>query len=172
MVISKEISNIIVDPASFADWDKSHDAYTEIRRTSPLAIAEPDGFDPFWVVSKFDDILAVERDNTLFHNGDRSTVLTTIEADKQVREITGGSPHLVRSLVQMDNPDHMNYRRLTQGWFLPQNLRGLEDRIREIAREFIDKMLATGGECDFAREVAFPLPAARRDGSDRRARGR
>jgi len=158
VVISKEISNIIVDPASFADWDKSHDAYTEIRRTSPLAVAEPDGFDPFWVVSKFDDILAVERDNTLFHNGDRSTILTTIEADKQVREITGGSPHLVRSLVQMDNPDHMNYRRLTQSWFMPQNLRGLEDRIREIAREFIDKMLATGGECDFAREVAFLYP--------------
>jgi cytochrome P450 len=72
--------------------------------------------------------------------------------------MTGGSPHLVRSLVQMDNPDHFAYRRLTQGWFLPQNLRELEPRIRQIARGFVDKMAALGGRCDFARDIAFLYP--------------
>jgi cytochrome P450 len=85
-------------------------------------------------------------------------VVTTIEADKRVRALMGGSPHLVRSLVQMDNPDHFNYRRLTQAWFLPQNLRSLELRIREIARGFVDRMAAHGGRCDFARDVAFLYP--------------
>jgi cytochrome P450 len=58
----------------------------------------------------------------------------------------------------MDNPDHMNYRRLTQAWFLPQNIRGLEARIREIARGFVDRMAAKGDRCDFARDVAFLYP--------------
>ncbi|MBR9835943.1 MAG: cytochrome P450, partial [Alphaproteobacteria bacterium] len=158
MSISKDIANTIVDPASYADWDLSHNAFKELRKSAPLDVAEPDGFDPFWVVTKFDDIQAVERQNELFHNGDRSTVLTTIEADKRVRQMMGGSPHLVRSLVQMDNPDHMNYRRLSQSWFMPQNLRKLEERIREIAREFVDLMLSKGETCDFARDVAFLYP--------------
>ena len=90
------------------------EAFRQIRATAPLAKAELDGFEPFWVVTRHADILEVERQNELFHNGDRSTVLTTIEADQKVRAMMGGSPHLVRSLVQMDNPDHFNYRKLTQ----------------------------------------------------------
>jgi cytochrome P450 len=156
--IPQAIAETIVDPYAYAAEDPVQDAFTELRRDIPLGIAQPNGFDPFWVVTKFDDLQAVERQNELFHNGDRSAVLTTIEADKWVREVMGGSPHLVRSLVQMDNPDHFNYRKLTQGAFLPQNLRKLEDRIRSIARSFVDKMAEQGGTCDFARDVAFLYP--------------
>jgi len=158
MKIPPEIASTIVDPKAYAAEDPVQDAFTQLRRDIPLGIAEPEGFDPFWAVTKFDDIQTVERQNELFHNGDRSAVLTTIEADKWVRDVMGGSPHLVRSLVQMDNPDHFNYRKLTQGWFLPQNLRGLEGRIREIARGFVDHMAEIGPECDFARDVALLYP--------------
>ncbi len=110
------------------------------------------------MVTRLADILEIERQNELFHNGDRPTTLTNIEGERKVREMMGGSPHLVRSLVQMDNPDHHAYRRLTQAWFMPQNLRALEPRIREIARSFIDRMAELGGRCDFARDVAFLYP--------------
>jgi len=158
MMIPKDLAETIVDPRAYHDRRRSDEAFTRLRAESPLAVAQPDGFDPFWVVTRFDDIQAVEKQNELFHNGDRSTVVTTIEADRKVRQMMGGSPHLVRSLVQMDNPDHFAYRRLTQAWFLPQNLRGLEARIREIARGFVDRMAEHGGRCDFARDVAFLYP--------------
>lgn len=158
MAIPSQIAAEIVDPKAYADGKRVDEALAWLRKNAPLDVAEVEGFDPFWAVTRHADILLVERQNELFHNGDRSTVLTTIEADKKVREMMGGSPHLVRSLVQMDNPDHMNYRRLTQAWFLPQNIRKLEDRIREIARSFIDKMADKGGECDFSRDVAFLYP--------------
>ncbi|HPE48758.1 MAG TPA: cytochrome P450 [Hyphomonas sp.] len=158
MTIPTEIADAVVDPKAYADWYRSHEAFAWLRNNAPLDVAEVEGFDPFWVVSKHADILNVERQNDLFHNEDRSATLTTIEADQKVRALMGGSPNLLRSLVQMDNPDHMQYRRLTQGWFMPQNLRKLEDRIREIARKFIDKMAETGGECDFAKDVAFLYP--------------
>jgi cytochrome P450 len=158
MTIPQDIANTIVDPKAYADGTRIDEAFTWLRREAPLAQAQPEGFDPFWVVTRFADIQEVEKQNELFHNGDRATVVTNIEADKKVREMTGGSPHLVRSLVQMDNPDHFAYRRLTQSWFLPQNLRGLEARIREIARGFVDRMAAKGERCDFARDVAFLYP--------------
>lgn len=158
MTISTEIANTIVDPKAYADGDRIDQAFAQLRRENPLEMAQPDGFDPFWVVTRHADILEVERQNELFHNGDRATIVTNIEADQKVRAMMGGSPHLVRSLVQMDNPDHFAYRRVTQGALLPQNLRALEARIREIARGFVDRMAAQGDRCDFARDVAFLYP--------------
>ncbi len=157
-MISQDLADTIVSPWAYADGRKIDEAFSTLRREAPLEQAQPEGFDPFWVVTRHADILAVERQNDLFHNGDRSAVLTTIEADTKVREMMGGSPHLVRSLVQMDNPDHFAYRRLTQGAFLPQNLKALEVRIRDIARGFIDRMAEHGDRCDFARDVAFLYP--------------
>src|SRR3546814_14720593 len=58
----------------------------------------------------------------------------------------------------MDAPDHMKYRLLTQDLFRPKNLRIVEDRIREIARETVEHMLSLGRECDFARDVAAHYP--------------
>jgi cytochrome P450 len=158
MNIPADIAQTIIDPRAYADGDAVDQAFARLRKDMPLAVAQPEGFDPFWVVTRHADILEVERQNELFHNGDRAATLVNIEADLKVREMTGGSPHLVRSLVQMDNPDHIAYRRLTQGSFVPQNLRKLEARIREIARGFVDRMAEHGDRCDFARDVAFLYP--------------
>ena len=158
MTIPEHIARDVVDPKAYADGKRVDDAFRWLRANAPLDVAEVEGFDPFWVVTRHADILNVERQNDLFHNEDRSATLTTIESDKRVREMMGGKPNILRSLVQMDNPDHMQYRRLTQAWFMPQNLRKLEDRVREIARGFIDQMAAKGTECDFARDVAFLYP--------------
>jgi cytochrome P450 len=156
--IPQEIADTIVDPKAYADGARVDEAFTALRRDTPLGVAQPRGFDPFWVVTRFAHIQEVERQNDLFHNGDTFTTLTNREGGEQVRKLTGGSPHLVRSLVQMDNPDHFNYRKLTQSWFLPQNLRKLEPRIRDIARGFVDRMASFGTQCDFARDVAFLYP--------------
>lgn len=156
-MMPKDIAETIVDPRAFADHH-IHDAYTWLRNNNPLGIAQPDGYDPFWAVTKHADILEVARQNDLFHNGDRQATLTNQESDKQVRAITGGSPHLIKSLVQMDAPEHPKYRALAQAWFLQNNLKMMEGRIRKIARGAVDKMAAMGGRCDFVADVALLYP--------------
>ncbi|HUO92221.1 MAG TPA: cytochrome P450 [Rhizomicrobium sp.] len=158
MRIPQEIAVDIVDPKAYADGKRADEAFKFLRREMPLAVAQPEGFDPFWVVSKYNDILEVERQNELFHNGERATTLVSIDIDAKVRKIMGGSPHLVKSLVQMDNPEHGGYRRLTQPYFLAQNLKKLELRVREIAKAAVDRMAGMGTKCDFARDVAFLYP--------------
>ena len=103
--IPQEIAETLVDPRAYAD-NRIHDAYKWLRANNPLGVAQPAEYDPFWVVTRHADILEVSRQNDLFHNGDRPTTLTNRESEAKVREMTGGSPHLVRSLVQMDAPDH------------------------------------------------------------------
>lgn len=154
--IPANVAQTLVDPTAYADG-RIFDSYAWLRANNPLGKATIEGYDPFWVVTRHADILEISRQNDLFHSGDRATTLTTQAADAKVRQMTG-TPHLVRSLVQMDAPDHPKYRALTQAWFMPQNIRKLEDRIRAIARASVDRMAATGGQCDFVREVALHYP--------------
>jgi cytochrome P450 len=155
--IPKNVADVLALPAAYAD-SRIHEAYRWLRANEPLGMADIEGVDPFWVVTRHEDILEISRQNDLFHNGDRSPTIVSQAADKQVREMMGGSPHLLRTLIHMDAPDHPKYRALTQGWFMPQNLRRLEDQIRVIARAAVDKMAATGGRCDFVQEVALHYP--------------
>lgn len=160
--IPQEIAQTIVDPYAYQDGDRVDQAFATLRRDIPLGVAQPKGFEPFWVVTKHKDILHIERNNELFHNGDKATTLVDVNTDAAVREMMGGSPHLVRSLVQMDNPDHKNYRGITADQFMPQELKALETRVRAIAKSFVDHMEELGrkndGQCDFAKDVAFLYP--------------
>jgi cytochrome P450 len=158
MRIADELAISLVDPKAYADPATQDAVFTKLRAENPLGRVELEGFDPFWAVTKHADILDISRQNSLFHNGDLSTVLTTKEADAKVRLQTGGSPHLIRSLVQMDAPDHQNFRMLTQSWFMPQNLKKLEDSTRKLAKKYVDQMQDMGGECDFVSDVALYFP--------------
>jgi cytochrome P450 len=155
--VPDQIARTLVDPSAYAD-DRIHDAYRWLRANNPLGRVELEGFDPFWAVTRHADILEVSRQNTLFHNGDRATTLTTTADDRRVREMTGGSPHMVRSLVQMDAPDHPKYRALTFKWFSPASIKQLEEQIRSIARADIDRMAEMDGRCDFVSDVALGYP--------------
>jgi len=151
-----DIAATLVNPAAYADH-RIHDAYRWLRANNPLGVARVEGFDPFWVVTKHADIQTISRQNDLFHNADRPTTLTTRAFEERVRKITGG-PNLVRSLVQMDAPDHPKYRALTQAWFMPVNLGKFEEKVRTIARSAVERMLAHGGRCDFVADVALGYP--------------
>jgi len=157
-LVPEDIALSVISPVAYADDKPVHDAFRWLRANNPLGLAKVEGLYPFWIVTKHADILEISRQNDLFHSGDMPTTFTTIKGDEIVRKITGGSPHLLRTLVQMDAPDHPKYRVLTQSWFLPQNIRRLEGRIREIARAHVDHMASLGGECDFVRDVALTYP--------------
>jgi cytochrome P450 len=158
MRVPQDIADTIVDPKAYADGASVDQAFTWLRREAPLTIAEPRGYRPFWVVSRHADVGTVELSSDTFHNGDTFGILTSIESGEAMLAITGGAPHPTRSIIQMDGDEHRAYRRLTQSWFMPQKLRSLEDRIRQIARQFVDRMARLDGACDFARDIAFLYP--------------
>lgn len=158
MKVSEELGQIIVNPASFADPDLIDRTYAAIRQSTPLAQLSLPGFDPMWVVSRHADVQEVSRRNDDFHSGDRSSTIMPIEAEAAVRGIRGGRNNLVRSLVQMDAPDHKAHRLISQPAFMPQNVAKLTEQVRQIARKYVDRMLSFDGEIDFANEVAFPFP--------------
>ncbi|MFV8817889.1 cytochrome P450 [Haliea sp. E17] len=153
--IPGDIAAKLVNPKVYAT-DELHETYAWLRTNQPLGIAEVEGFDPFWVVSKYDDVLEVSKDNKRFPYGNRPSTLmdkASVAMSMQMAETP-----IALSLIQMDPPEHMKYRLLSQSWFMPANLKKREEEIRVIARKAAQNLVATGGNCDFVADVSLNYP--------------
>ncbi|QNE33464.1 cytochrome P450 [Sphingomonas sp. NBWT7] len=147
----------LTSPSTYANPANVHADLAWLRANRPVARLEAPNVDPFWLVTRHQDILDIERQADLFRNGDRSTVMLPMDMRVAV-EHAMGMPHLTRSMVNMDGREHRTYRMLTQSWFMPGNIKKLTERIRAIARTHVDRMLARGGACDFVSDVALHYP--------------
>lgn len=150
------IDNRIVNPDIYAEPNLIHEVYRRLRAEDPVHWTEPQGFRPFWSITRYEDIRAISKANDRFINAER-TYLAPEENERWVVETTGDT-HLFRTLVDLDDPLHRKLRSITNEWFLPKNLKTLEARIRSIALKHVERMAALGGECDFVNEVALFYP--------------
>ncbi|MCC6479591.1 MAG: cytochrome P450 [Sphingomonadaceae bacterium] len=159
-VATPETAIAVIDPKSYAAWDPLLDLFDQIRAETPvLRIESPtDDHAPFWLITRHEDVMRISKDNATFLNAPRPTVLTNRKGEELARQITGGSPNLVQSLVALDAPKHPKLRRLTQQWFMPKNLRLIEGEIRELAKRTVDRLIAAGPEADFVPLVSAPYP--------------
>jgi cytochrome P450 len=151
------LDDAIANHKTYGNVELQHKLFARLRREDPIHWTEPVGYRPFWTISKYPDIVEIERQPDLFINAPRTKLLST-EFESKVREAMNGRPMLVRALPQMDNPDHSKYQKLTHGWFQPRQLRNLSDRIEALARESVDRLVALGGECDFYNDIAIYYP--------------
>lgn len=153
-----DVAQVLVDPSAYADPARLHAAYTWARENNPLGRAVNDGFDPFWVVTKHADVTAISRDHNLFHNGDYSVVCRPKASIDHVIATTG-RPNIVKALVHVDGDEHKGLRALTQSWFMPNSILKLDERIRGLARQIVDKLQQSDGNTiDFAKDIALHYP--------------
>jgi cytochrome P450 len=148
-------SPIFVDPRRYADLATWHREAARLRREDPVHRIEGDTFRPFWAVTKHADIFEIERQHDRFWNTKESVFDPSGGAMEEIRAAGGD----LKTLIHMDGAEHRAYRKVTQDWFKPANLRQqVEPRIRELARRFVDRMLEHDGACDFVSDVALYYP--------------
>lgn len=153
---SPELDEALVDPVTWADEERIHAYLAWLRANDPVRRLAPEGYEPFYAITKHADVMAVEKDKQGFVNDPRPT-LAPIMVTEAIQQLTGRR-HLVRSLVQMDDPDHMKYRMLTQAWFTRQRLEQMRGTVEALAKEYVDRLADLGGECDFVKDVAIWYP--------------
>ena len=158
--LTPEDALAVISPASYAEWDGLLDRFDRIRAATPVALAEaPEGqHPPFWLVSNYDNVMRVSKDNATFLNNPRTVVFSLTEGIEFAKAFSGGSEHMVASLVTFDAPIHLKYRKLTQDWFMPKNLRTIEAEIRRIAEATVQRMVDAGPDMDFCKLVSQPYP--------------
>lgn len=155
--ITREIDEIIADPATYADERAYHDTFALLREHDPVHWCEPRDYRPFWAVTRYADVTAVELDAGNFLNAPRQFLVT--RNDEELLQAQSPDGLFARNLVAMDNPDHRAFRALTADLFTQKNVRLLEEKVGELARETVDRMIAHGGRCDFVTDIAawYPL---------------
>lgn len=143
-------------PSSFANPADVYDLYARLRRDAPIIKAEPRGYRPFWVMTRHEDIMTVERDAATYAAGDRTVLLP--EKVEAIYEAKYGDKNGVKPLTHMDGTYHRAHRSVTMDWFGPKNLRRFEPQIAAIAKEFVDRMEDLGESCDFSADIAYWFP--------------
>lgn len=148
-------TDLFTNHLRFGDMEDWHREADSLRAAGPIHRIDRslDGFTPFWAVIGHDEVMAIERQPELFTN-EPNAVLGRI-ADIERQRASGA---VIRSLVQMDAPDHPKYRKLTADWFKPGSLGRLQPRLDELSAQTISKLESLAGKCDFAQDVAVWYP--------------
>ncbi|CAM2800973.1 cytochrome P450 [Skermania piniformis] len=141
----------LADPATYTDESALHAGLARLRAEAPVSWVDVPDYRPFWVISRHQDVMAIERANMTFTNWPRPVLFT--EAADQLSEAG-----IIRTLIHMDDPQHRVVRAIAADWFGPKEMRAMRARIDELAHRFVDTMAAAGPECDFVREVAVNYP--------------
>ncbi len=147
----------LVDPTHYARQGPPHATWTRLRRESPVHWCEPTGFESFWAITRHADICDVSRRPDTFLNAPGILVMS----DEQKRQNENGSPiGAMRTIIQMDPPEHREFRKVASPWFTPRAVARVDEAVRTSARELADRMAGeTGeGECDFATDIATAHP--------------
>ena len=133
-----------VDPSAALRWARNR---------------EPVFFSPklgYWVVTRYEDVKAVFRDNVTFSPSIALEKVTPFNAEANV---TLASYHYAmrRTLVNEDEPAHMERRRALMHSFLPEELAHHEPMVRRLAREYVDRFIDRG-HADLVDELLWEVP--------------
>ena len=127
---------------------------------------EPGGdtWSGFWSITKYEDTRYVAHHTEMFISskgivgpGLRPDAMTKLMAEDPATasQASGGNA----SIITMDPPRHVKMRRLVNKRFTPRAVNAMEDEIRRITNQILDK-IAGRGSCDFVLDVASQLPLA------------
>ncbi len=156
-MFDKAFDNAIANGASYRTLESQHAMFTQLRQHDPMHWTEPDGYRPFWLVSKHADVMDVERQNLQFLNAPRQR-LVSIAFETELREKMGGRKNLSASMNVMEGDLHKAYRQITAAWFMPKELKSIEARLTVLACNAVDDMQSRGSECDFYKDIAIWYP--------------
>jgi cytochrome P450 family 142 subfamily A polypeptide 1 len=124
--------------------DDPYAAYRWMRARAPLYW---DATNELWGVSRYDDIVGVERRKDVFVNSD--------QAKGGYRPNIPADP----AIIGLDDPLHHVRRNLVSRRFTPRAVAAREDHVRDSVRALIDAVDANGGTAEIVDELAAPLPA-------------
>jgi len=169
----------VISPELYGRIGHPHQTFAWLRANDPLRYVRPEGFRPFWAVTRHTDIIEIEKQPDVFASEPRpilgrevtrpemreeviAQIFARLQDSPKLLEVlaTAGEGGLIRSLVQMDPPDHTKYRALVQPWFKPSNIKRLDDSLTSIIHTILDDMMGDGSlrELDFVQDVAVWPP--------------
>ncbi len=138
------LGSIDVSRPELFKTDSHWNYFKRLRREDPVHFCGQSMFGPYWSITKFRDIMDIEKNHQDFSSDPGITL-----ADRPVDFQTV-------NFISMDPPKHDVQRKTVQGVVAPMNLAKLEATIRERACAILDR-LPVGEEFDWVDRVSVEL---------------
>jgi len=117
----------ISDPRMF-QFDYWHSLFARLRAESPVHFQPNSPAGPFWSVTRYEDIVAIER-NTQVFSSEPSIAILDPEPDM-----------ILKMFIAMDPPEHDDQRRAVHQVVAPRNLKEFEALIRQRTAAVLDEL--------------------------------
>ncbi|MFP3899923.1 MAG: cytochrome P450 [Acidimicrobiia bacterium] len=131
-----------------------HDWFTWLRANDPVHHHPEPGGPGFWVITRYDDVVAANRDATSFSSDQSHGGVVGLEGPTAAPPGTEAAGNL---MLYMDPPAHTRYRKLVNRGFTPRMIGRLEPHVRDLTVRIVEDAIARR-ECDFVVDVAAELP--------------
>ena len=145
-----------------ADDARIHRLFAALRAHGRPVKVEPDNYRPFWALTRHAHIMQVSTDQESFISSRRLTLMSRLQ---EAAAFKGAERYgkVLRTLIHMDEPDHKQYRAVTQPWFNGAAVRQQQAMLDGLSREFAEKLMRAAaadgnGSIDFASEIATLYP--------------
>jgi cytochrome P450 len=127
----RKLTSIDVSDPHLYQADIWRPLFAQLRRDDPVHYCEASPFGPYWSVTRYDDIFAVELDH---ENYSSSSELggTQLADQPKGQEVT--------NFLRMDPPGHTAHRRTVAPIVAPSNLVNLEPLIRKRTSDVLDAL--------------------------------
>jgi len=136
----------VSDPKLYQD-DTWRPLFAHLRRNDPVHYCESSPFGPYWSVTRYDDILAVELDHETYSSASELGGIQIADQPKGQER-----PNFIR----MDPPGHTAQRRTVAPIVAPSNLANFEPLIRRRTADVLDA-LPRHEVFDWAERVSVDL---------------
>jgi cytochrome P450 len=142
------LEKIDVSDSELFETDTHWGYFERLRNEDPVHYCAESDFGPYWSVTKFDDIVQVEKNDKVFSSA---------------HSIVIGDPDpkfpLESGFITMDGPEHIAHRNVVQPTLAPRNLALLEPLIHERVVGILDG-LPVGETFDWVDRVSIELTTA------------
>ena len=146
----------VLDPKIMGHEKTMHGLFDHLRKHDPVSRVEYDDYEPFWSLTRYDDIKFVGSNNDRFLSAPRTILFPRSFEEPLLEQF--GTRNGLETLIHMDRPKHLKLRRVTREWFLPRSVESLDTEIQSLCKEYVDMMEARDGSCDFVRDIALYYP--------------
>lgn len=150
-----QAARFVISPDGHADDARLQAAFKLLRAEAPVLWVDTPGMRPFWLLSRYNDIVAVERRGAPFTAAPR-TFLTSRKTEERLERMFG-KPYVIRGLLQMDDAEHTAYRAVAQPSLTPAALAEMESWLQSWADHIVSRIAGRTDAFDFTREVAVPF---------------
>ncbi len=148
-------SRLFLRGTSFLDLEAWHGHVDELRASGPIHAVDDPIFGKLWVVTDLGVLLDVSRRTDDFINTEEPALLGAEGLSGEGKDDLWGQ---MKMLLNQDGPDHLAHRKVIVDWFKNSTLRTLQPAVDALVAESVDRLRELDGECDFATEIALPLP--------------